>query len=513
MSVWTEGYVTEIDYTHGYYRELAPAMQRYALIAAGYSPPADDAPYLELGYGQGMSAVIHAASTSCPVWGTDFNPAHAANAQSLVAAAGIDAHMHDDSFAELDNRDDLPSFRYIGLHGVWSWVSNENRLHITNILHRHQAVGGVTYISYNALPGWSALLSLRRLLFLHSETAGADAQGVTGRIEGALAFANQLADNGAAYFMANPTATEWLKRIINQNPHYVAHEYFNRDWDPTAFSDVAEWLSEAKLEFAASANLIDQIPAVNLTPAALSILNNVNHPVLKESIRDYFVNQRFRRDLFVRGARPLSALEQKEALSNLRFALLKRVEDIPLTVTTAIGQVQLQPPIYIPVLEALARNAYRPRSLGELSEELPNLAYGQLAQAVQILVGSENAQAAQSEAAASSVAARTRALNAELCRRARSRGDAAILASPETGSGIPVDRLQQLFVAALYDGKNTPQEWARSAWGVLASQEQKVMRDGKPLETEEESLAVIRDQAETFQEKHLPILRALGIVD
>jgi hypothetical protein len=25
MSVWTEGYVTEIDYTYGYYRELAPA--------------------------------------------------------------------------------------------------------------------------------------------------------------------------------------------------------------------------------------------------------------------------------------------------------------------------------------------------------------------------------------------------------------------------------------------------------------------------------------------------------
>src|SRR5262245_35879853 len=110
MSVWTEGYITEIDYTHGYYRELAPAMQRYALIAAGYSPPADDAPYLELGYGQGMSAVIHAASTPCPVWGTDFNPAHAANAQSLVAAAGIDAHMYDDSFAELEDRSDLPSF-------------------------------------------------------------------------------------------------------------------------------------------------------------------------------------------------------------------------------------------------------------------------------------------------------------------------------------------------------------------------------------------------------------------
>jgi hypothetical protein len=78
-SVWTEGYATEIDYTHGYYRELAPAMQVIRCRA-------DDAPYLELGYGQGMSAIIHAASTPCPVWGTDFDavmaPRPAANDRS-----------------------------------------------------------------------------------------------------------------------------------------------------------------------------------------------------------------------------------------------------------------------------------------------------------------------------------------------------------------------------------------------------------------------------------------------
>lgn len=29
---WAEGYVTEVDYTHGYHRELSPTLQRYALV-------------------------------------------------------------------------------------------------------------------------------------------------------------------------------------------------------------------------------------------------------------------------------------------------------------------------------------------------------------------------------------------------------------------------------------------------------------------------------------------------
>ena len=82
---WTSGYVAEIDYTHGYYRELAPGLIDFALLLSGHEPPdRSSMRYLELGYGQGLSANIHAAAVAGEVWGADFNPAHAANAQSLA---------------------------------------------------------------------------------------------------------------------------------------------------------------------------------------------------------------------------------------------------------------------------------------------------------------------------------------------------------------------------------------------------------------------------------------------
>src|SRR4051812_32308778 len=71
---WTAGYVTEIEYTYGYYRELCPGVLRLACLSAGVAPPSGKAlNYLELGYGQGLSLNIHAAANAGVFWGTDFN--------------------------------------------------------------------------------------------------------------------------------------------------------------------------------------------------------------------------------------------------------------------------------------------------------------------------------------------------------------------------------------------------------------------------------------------------------
>src|SRR4051812_1220727 len=98
---WTAGYVSEIDYTHGYYRELNPALLRFACLSAGVvSPEAHRIRYLELGFGQGLSINIHAAATDGEFHGVDFNPTQTANARSLAGASGAKATLLDDSFQQ-----------------------------------------------------------------------------------------------------------------------------------------------------------------------------------------------------------------------------------------------------------------------------------------------------------------------------------------------------------------------------------------------------------------------------
>ena len=169
MNSWNEGYFTDDVYTYGYYRELSPNFIRWCLTLKGFAVPesSDDDCHCELGIGQGVSANIHAASSAGKFFGTDFNPAHAANAQELAAASGANAKFFEDSFEEFANRDDLPQFDTISFHGIWSWVSDENRRHMLDIVRKHLKSGGIVYNSYNCLPGWAPVAPLRELLKLH----------------------------------------------------------------------------------------------------------------------------------------------------------------------------------------------------------------------------------------------------------------------------------------------------------------------------------------------------------
>ena len=83
---WAAGYVTEVGYTFGYYRDLSPGILRLASLVAGIAPPAGQPlRYLELGFGQGLSINVHAAAIPGTFWGTDFNPGQVAHARALAA--------------------------------------------------------------------------------------------------------------------------------------------------------------------------------------------------------------------------------------------------------------------------------------------------------------------------------------------------------------------------------------------------------------------------------------------
>jgi SAM-dependent methyltransferase len=152
LSDWTSGYVADIGYTYGYYNELNPLRVKLAFLQRGLVYPQVGAA-CELGFGQGLSANIHAAASTTTWYGTDFNPSQASFAQDLAARSGAGGKLFDQAFADFTRRQDLPDFDFIGLHGIWSWISDENRAVIVDFIGRRLKVGGVLYISYNTLPG------------------------------------------------------------------------------------------------------------------------------------------------------------------------------------------------------------------------------------------------------------------------------------------------------------------------------------------------------------------------
>jgi SAM-dependent methyltransferase len=511
MTDWTSGYVADIGYTFGYYPELNPLRVRLAFLDAGLVFP-ETGTACELGFGQGMSVNLHAAASTSSWFATDFNPSQADFARELAETSGAGAQLFDQSFAEFCTRSDLPDFDYIGLHGIWSWISDDNRAVIMDFIRRKLKVGGVLYISYNTQPGWAAMVPLRDLLTGHGDIMGSSGQGIISRIGAAIDFADKLLTTNPAYNRANPQVAERLKALKGQDRNYLAHEYFNRDWFPMSFASMAQWLGSAKLDFAGSANFLDHIPAINLTAEQQAFLNEIPDALFRETVRDFMVNQQFRKDYWVKGARRLNPLEQAEGLRKQKVMLVQPRTDVSLKVKGALGEAVMQETVYHPILDFLAD--HQPKTLGQIEQAMKDkgIVFAQIREVALLLSGAGVLNPVQDEVSISKAKKHTDKLNAYLMNKSRGSNDINYLASPVVGGGHTVSRFQQLFLMARSQGKKQPSEWARFVWELLQTQGQKILKDGKTLETSEENLAELTEQAQSFADKQLPILKALGVV-
>ena len=513
MNPWHQGYVTEVDYTYGFYRELTPALMQLSLLAGAVEPPPlGEFKYCELGFGQGVGLnVLAAANPRGEFWGTDFNPAHAAGARQLAAMAGLqNFRCFDDSFEEFAARTDLPKFDWIVLHGVYSWVGERNRAAIVEFLRKHLAVGGVVHVSYNALPGWAPLMPLRELLVraATSETRSP----MPARIESALALAKQLNELPIGYFKQNAGAVRQLEEMAKQDRNYLAHEYLNAAWDPLYFADVAAEMETAKLTYAGSADVSQRFEGVTLPAEVRKLLSTVSDPVWKETLRDFSINQRFRRDLFVRGGRGIAQQEQLRRLREIRVALTRPRAQCPLKVQFGVVQTELQPSTYEPVLDALAA---RPLCVNELvgMPALADIDAPRLVQALLVLVGAGYAMPCLPEDARGGATDSARRFNRAVCAQARATsGGVSTLAAPSIGSGLQIGRIERLFADALFQGAaNEPAACAQHVWRILSAEGQALVKGGKRLETAEENVAELTDRARDWL-ANKPTLEALGVL-
>jgi SAM-dependent methyltransferase len=511
MTTWSAGYMADIGYIYGYYPELNTLRSRLALLHNRFACPQFETA-CELGFGQGLSPNFHAAATTVKWYGNDFNPAQAGFARELAAASEAGAELSDEAFAEFVTRTDLPDFDFIGLHGIWSWISDSNRHLIVDFIRRKLRVGGVLYISYNTLPGWAAFAPMRHLLTEHVATMSAAGQGVVPGITAALTFAEQLLATNPLYLKQNPAVAERLGKIKEQNSHYLAHEYFNRDWHPMHFATMQQWLEPAKVQYACSAHYADFMDVLHLSSEQQQFLAALPDPMFRESVRDFMVNQQFRREYWIKGARKLSALERHEALLACRVVLVTHRPDAQLVIKGALQEGTMDAAVYNPILDFLAD--HQPRSIAEIGAMAKGrgIAIAAAMEAVVILVAANHLAPAQDEATVAAVRPRTEKLNRHIQQKARGMNDIAHLASPLIGGGFPCNRFQQLFLLAYREGKKDPEQWAQYTWGVLDSLGEKLLHEGKPLATPEENLAELTRQAREFAEKSLPVAQALQIV-
>jgi SAM-dependent methyltransferase len=514
MPDWSSGYVLDIPYTSGFYRELAPTYLQFVLRSESLRAPAlgPGSTYCELGCGQGFgTALLAAANPQLRFWGFDFNPAQIANARRLAEDTGLaNVTFEDYSFEQAGALPDdaLPKFDVIALHGIYAWISPENRRCIVEFIGRRLKPGGLVYVSYNCMPGWAAMAPLQRLFREHADRHPdrSDLQ-----MDGALAFANRLKDAGALCFSANPSLAGHLDKLPTHNRNYLAHEYLNGHWHPLYHLDVAREMEGARLSYACSATIADNIHAAWLPQAARSLVDETRDRAWAETVKDFVCNRQFRRDLFLRGVTPIGLPEQKEALAGLHFALAVPPEAISLKFPSPVGEVVGQEAIYRPIVDALAAQPMTAQALAD-RPALSGQPWAAIVQALSLLGHGGQVLPAPYDAGGEA-GAPARAFNRALVARAM-RGEALpYVAAPAAGTGVGASFADLIGLGAVLENPDvTAAEAASAAWTKVEPTGQRMMKDGKALQSREENVQELEVYVRKFFAEKLPIWRQLGVI-
>ena len=500
-----EGYVVGIEYLFGVHRELAPTALNAVLLMQGREPVAlqDGFSYCDLGCGQGDSVNFFAAChPEGEFHGVDFNPGHIAGAKSLSGEAALDnVSFWEASFVDLA-RLPLPGFDFIVLHGVYSWVAAETRRGLVEFMADKLKPGGVVYLSYNCLPGWSAYAPLRELLYSYADTQSGTLER---RIELAIEFVDRLKSARAAVFTASPALGSFFEYLCTLPRNYLAHEFFNRDWAPFYHAELVKDLAAAKLSFSGPANFAENHDIFRFDEEQQRLIDGVTDPVMRESVKDVVVNQLLRRDLFTLDRPSITPSRQERLLLTCRFALIVPERNLERKALLPIGEAVLDRELYDPILSALE---LEPHSLGELLQrrEIGALGLTRVRLALIVLLSADYVMPAVEPTG--QCLSTTGKLNAVLLKRESRNNGKSFLASPVLRNAVKVEWLERLLILCEMDGNSEPQSYVRAH---MEANHHQLSKDGEMLQSEDEILAELALRIESFRACRLPLLRRLGV--
>lgn len=502
MHSWNQGYVTDINYTKGYYGTLNPLRIKLCFLAQKLLPPTINTA-CELGFGQGITLNFNASSANAEWYGTDFNASQAFFAQHLASVSEAPLRVFDDSFEEFLERDDLPQFDFIALHGIYSWVSEEIRNQIIQFIQKKLKVGGVCLISYNCQAGWASIAPLRDLLRTYSHYITPLGKSSSERAKEGLNFVNALMNLPCSQTLKNPKLDSVLSTLSRMDSTYLAHELLNENHMPFNFVEMSQMMGKAKLEFASYANFSDHLTNIQFLPEEKELLMQVAHNrAIYEMLKDLMFATSFRSDYWAKGVIKLNESQALEELLKLRIILTIPYSKVNYEIKTYRGSFKLNAEFYSPILEALSQN--QPMQVANIKEVLEKslkreVKFQELIESLIALSNKDYIKLVQEDKHAQKAQKYTHSLNAHILKQSvQTPSYINYLISPVTGEAVSLNRFELMFLYAHTLCKDSKEQVEFIA-NVLKQSGEKMSKDDREL-SDQEVLIELEKQAQNIKE-------------
>jgi SAM-dependent methyltransferase len=507
-------YVTDVPYVRSVENDLSPVRLRLVAALNGFRPPPrDDFDYCELGSAHGdTTTTLAAAYPDARFVGVDLNPEHIASANALATGGRLEnLRFLERDFEDL-HREDLPSFDFIAAHGVLSWVGPKKRKSVLEFASAKLKPGGVLYVSYNALPGWAAIEPLRQLILSRAMLSRGNSLE---RARHGLDFAKLMNEKGAEYFTNNPAAKTVLATMEKHGLPYVVHEYLHAHWVPMYFAQVASEMAANDLYFIGQLPLYLNYRDIAIPHSLAPLFQSIDDRVTFESLKDFALNEYFRRDLYIKGRTLPSPAATADYVDSTAFGTLLGEGPIQRDVRLPHHSLHYAGAIFdalLPVLEGgaatVAALASRPELAGMGLPRIRNAI-------VHLALGTQVCPMQRpTRAVAPSLAGLLRvpsAYNRWVLGQGLSTESPVVLASTAAGVGIEIPTVEAVAILLLTEvPPEKQQEWVRA----LCRREtfRLTVRD-RPIASREEQERILLFEVEQFRARRLSKMLELGIVD
>lgn len=287
-----------------------------ALIGSlfGMTPPdVKTARVLELGCASGGNLFSQAINyPGARFLGLDLSQGQIdlANRQKLdLGLTNIDFLQQD--ILKFDLKKNKGAFDYIVCHGVYSWVPEDVSEKILELCHECLSENGIAVISYNTLPGWNAVRSLREMMLFHANRFEKPADKIReSRL--LLAFLAETAQKGSSYYNAIEEERRLLETV---NDTYLYHDHLEGVNRQFYFHQFMQSIHKHGLAYVGDSSLASMF-IENLPAKAMDTLKAVNDIVLQEQYMDFVTNRRFRTSIICRkGNRITRALKGPQIMN------------------------------------------------------------------------------------------------------------------------------------------------------------------------------------------------------
>ena len=231
-------------------------LEAYGTLVGLKPPTAKTARVLELGATYGGNIISQAVhNPEATFVGIELSQDQVEKGNKIIS----DAKLENVSLLQGDilNFDEsLGNFDYIIAHGFYSWISDEMKDKLLDIISHHLADNGIAYVSYNTYPGWHTMEEVRQLMLFanrgydeltHKEKV------LRGKTVGSLVGAQIL--NYDNLKERNSKFLGALRSVMQKDDYYVGHDHLEPHNDPCYFYQFNDHLKAHNLSYVYDADL------------------------------------------------------------------------------------------------------------------------------------------------------------------------------------------------------------------------------------------------------------------